>query len=260
MADQESQQPSRSALASTWPNPPPFFEAFTEENLERFRQFAASHQPTEPSGEDASAAPAPVRRLADVPEDLVLFQPPAEPTDGTWRVFGDQYSLADRLPELEEQGIQRLGPEQEPKDRHRDRALELKRLAKSLLLNFLELLGIMGIDPAQAEEKLNDLRTLLINFHHTLNEYRPHQARESTIAMMQDHLDRTRAETAAVREAVDRTKRVIEGLGSIEVPAERQAPASDATGGDAAADGGKDGGLGAAREAEVWGAADELLG
>lgn len=184
--------------------------------------------------------------------------------------------MEDQLPNLEEQGIQRLGPEQE-QDRHRDRALELKRLAKSLLLNFLELLGVLSIDPIQvslrlppsllifpspptsmlqdkpqlthpgkAEEKLNDLRTLLINFHHTLNEYRPHQARESTIALMQEHLDRTRAETAAVREAVERTRRVIEGLGSVEVPPEGER--SKVEGGDAGA-----------REVEVWAAADELL-
>lgn len=58
------------------------------------------------------------------------------------------WQLEDQLPDLEEQGIQRLGPAQE-QDRHRDRALELKRLAKSLLLNFLELLGILSIDPGQ---------------------------------------------------------------------------------------------------------------
>lgn len=55
------------------------------------------------------------------------------------------------MPNLEEQGIQRLGPEQNT-DRHRDRALELKRLAKSLLLNFLELLGVLSIDPTQVKQ------------------------------------------------------------------------------------------------------------
>lgn len=66
---------------------------------------------------------------------------------------------------------------------------------------------------------------------------------------MQEHLDRTRAETAAVREAVERTRRVIEGLGSIEVP---EAPAETTK-----ADEGRP--REAGREVEVWAAADELL-
>ena len=67
-------------------------------------------------------------------------------------------------------------------------------------------------------EKSADLRTIFINFHHAINEYRPHQARESLVALMQDQLDRMRAETQANREAADKAKRVLEGLGSITIP------------------------------------------
>lgn len=110
-------------------------------------------------------------------------------------------------------GIQQLytppaTPSSSPDNKHFDRALILKRLAKSLILNFLEFVGIMTINPAQYEEKIEDLRTLLINFHHLLNEYRPHQARESLILMMRDQLERSRAETKGI---VD-MKREVEGI------------------------------------------------
>jgi mediator of RNA polymerase II transcription subunit 7 len=82
-------------------------------------------------------------------------------------------------------------------------------------LNFLELTGILSQSPSDAEAKIQDLRTLFINVHHILNEYRPHQARESAIELMQDHLDRTRTETVAIRTQVDKARRVLEGLGSL---------------------------------------------
>jgi mediator of RNA polymerase II transcription subunit 7 len=61
--------------------------------------------------------------------------------------------MNDPLPSLEEQGIQQLyTPPATPtgtSGKHTDRALILKRIAKSLLLNFLELIGIMSVNPEQ---------------------------------------------------------------------------------------------------------------
>jgi mediator of RNA polymerase II transcription subunit 7 len=51
-----------------------------------------------------------------------------------------------------------------------------------------------------------------MNFHHLLNEYRPHQARESLILMMQDQLDRSRAETQGIREMKEKVESILEGL------------------------------------------------
>jgi mediator of RNA polymerase II transcription subunit 7 len=81
------------------------------------------------------------------------------------------------------------------------------------LLNFLELVGIMSINPEQYAEKIQDLRTLFINFHHLLNEYRPHQARESLILMMEEQLERARSETAGIEGMKVKVDRILSGLG-----------------------------------------------
>ena len=60
-----------------------------------------------------------------------------------------------------------------------------------------------------------DLRTLFINFHHLLNEYRPHQARESLILMMRDQLERSRKETEGILKMKEEVEGMLEGLQKI---------------------------------------------
>ncbi|KAI9899888.1 hypothetical protein N3K66_004150 [Trichothecium roseum] len=293
MAEQEQQPHS---LASTFPSPPPFWRDFTPENVRRIDDLlllaaagaAAAGQGDGSGGDDRLAR-------AELPEELVNLQPPPEPADGRWRVFGDHYSLNDELPTLEDQGITNLPAthpsrqnqqQQQPPSgssaaaprtvAQQDTALELKRLVKSLLLNFLELAGALHASPGDATAKVADLRTLLINIHHTLNEYRPHQARESAAELMQDLLDRTRRETAGVQEVVDRGRRVLEGLGSLGVDGDGvgSAAAAAAAGSMAATatattaassaavtgEGvGEEGEMGAMRERDLWSITDGLL-
>lgn len=96
MADQE-QQPS---LASAFPNPPSFWREFTPDRIARIEELrkrytAAVTDTTNPMVEGIEGEGLTLRVLEDVPEDLVHLQPPAEPEDGRWRVFGDLYKVGD---------------------------------------------------------------------------------------------------------------------------------------------------------------------
>ncbi|KAI1435457.1 MED7-domain-containing protein [Xylaria sp. CBS 124048] len=210
----EEQQQQHQQVSSTWPAPPLFWKDFTPSNIARIDQIR------EETAERLGIQDSRNVRLDDLPRQLRNLQPPPEPENGSWRLFGGTYWLTDELPPLEDADVRRLFPAPEERDqdgKHFDRATILKRLAKSLLLNFLELTGLLALSPEAANDKINDLRDLFINFHHLINEYRPHQARESLISMMQSQLDRTRAETNSIRDAKDKAERVLEGLGSLTI-------------------------------------------
>ncbi|ROV95484.1 hypothetical protein VPNG_08926 [Cytospora leucostoma] len=218
MADQALHQAP--TISSTFPNPPDFlWRDFTPDKVSRFEELKKTWQEEHPEAASSKA----VALIADLPDDLRHLQPPPVPADGAWRLYGDLFTLTDELPTLEAMGVPRLVPSTaqanpSPSDANRDRALNLKRLAKSVLLNFLELVGAASLNPDAILEKAADIQNILINMHHGINEYRPHQARESLIQTMQARLDQIRAETAAVNAVTDKAKRVLEGLGSIEVP------------------------------------------
>lgn len=80
---------------------------------------------------------------------------------------------------------------------HFDRRRELKKLNQSLLANFLDLLDLLVHcpDSPKRAEKVEDLSLLFIHIHHLLNEFRPHQARE-TLRVMMELQRRQRIETA----------------------------------------------------------------
>lgn len=114
MADEEEPH----SLASTFPNPPPFWKDFTPDNLARIDtlrreaagQSASGGEKNDNSKRDASGGrhktgaedgdaardslAMAATRLPDLPSELANLQPPAEPGDGRWRVFGDQYMVS----------------------------------------------------------------------------------------------------------------------------------------------------------------------
>lgn len=100
-------------------------------------------------------------------------------------------------------GIEKLYKEPELKSESEDskfKIQELKKLLKSLLLNFLEIVGVMSVAPSEFATKVEHIRTILINIHHLLNEYRPHQSRESLILLLEKQIETKKKEIKEIEQ------------------------------------------------------------
>ncbi|XP_019739706.1 mediator of RNA polymerase II transcription subunit 7 [Hippocampus comes] len=139
--------------------------------------------------------PPPMQYIKEYTDENVSkgFAPkPPPPIRDSYMMFGNQFQCDDLIIRpLESQGIERLHPVQF------DHKRELKKLNMSILVNFLDLLDILikSPDSIKREEKLEDLKLLFVHMHHLINEYRPHQARE-TLRVMMEVQKRQRLDTA----------------------------------------------------------------
>lgn len=129
------------ARVSTFPDLPPFYRLYSDEHIQKG-----------------------------------LSLPPPPPVVGPYEMFGEHYDTNDPIiRSLESQDIKQLYPD------NPDSQVELKKLNHSILVCFLELLDILITNPSSEKrtEKIEDLKLLFINMHHLINEFRPHQARET---------------------------------------------------------------------------------
>lgn len=118
----------------------------------------------------------PSQYINDIDPDN-LPTPPPPITEGFYHMFGQKISMDDAIiAPLEAHGTKRLYPKTDY-----DHKKELKKINASILVNFLDLIDVLVKCPDTDKriEKCNDLATLFINFHHLINELRPHQARET---------------------------------------------------------------------------------
>lgn len=117
---------------------------------------------------------------------------PPPPIKDNYSMFGLAFHADDAvIRPLESQGLKRLYPQ------CYDHRRELKKLNHSILANFLDLLDILirSPDSQKRGEKIDDLTLLFYHMHHLINEFRPHQARE-TLRVMMDMQKKQRLETA----------------------------------------------------------------
>ncbi|KAK9324350.1 MED7 protein-domain-containing protein [Lipomyces orientalis] len=189
------------ALASAFPPPPGFYHAYTAEATRALGNAAlAQSEPLPPHL--ARLVPPPPPDAGTGPDD-----PPC-----TYRSLGHIWSTKDSLPTLSALGIPELFSNASSDEAGADpsyRVSELKQLTKSLLIKYLELVGVMGISPEQFPDRVEDIRIILINMHHLLNEYRPHQARESLIIMMEEQLERKQAQIETAKRACEHIESVL---------------------------------------------------
>jgi mediator of RNA polymerase II transcription subunit 7 len=186
-----------SDISALYPPPPPFYKFFTAENVTKFNELRKSGE----SDESISQIP-----------DIKFLLPPNQPDKQQYRSFGDLWWFEDKQVGLKESGIVQIygdsshdgnntNPEEDEEDVFSSiRINELKKMTKSLLLNFLELIGILAKNPELGAQKIDNIRTILINIHHLLNSYRLHQSRETLILTMQKKLAQAEDEIRQIKD------------------------------------------------------------
>ncbi|ORY77789.1 MED7 protein-domain-containing protein [Protomyces lactucae-debilis] len=172
-------------ISSAFPPPPESYKLFTEENLAQLAQ-------------DPAQLPDEVRQA---------LEPPEVPTE-SYTVFGQTWHLQEKLQTLKEAGVKQLYPESLDAGTGNP-VPELQKLARSIFMTFLELVKGMSHDPESFPGGLEHMRVLLLNMHHLINGYRPHQARETLALMMEQQIQRRQEEIAHVEALNVKAKRLL---------------------------------------------------
>lgn len=204
-------------LSSTYPFPPSYFTYFTDENIKKLKEFQEQNEGKEPS----------------FPLNILI--PPTKPEGKAYRSFGNQWQFDNTIMSLKDVGIPQLyklgeDPEEKTKTEEagseikqedtnenkandiKTRSQELKKLVHSLLIKFVELCGVMSISPEQFPAVVEEIRIILINTHHLMNEYRPHQSRESLLSLLQQQVDKTKDEVKDLKQKNNDIRQKIAGL------------------------------------------------
>lgn len=183
---------------ANFPIPPPFYKHFTKDNIAQLRQIRTEKTGSQPTEDSTSELPKDLDTAA-LPADLRYLVPPPPPADGKWRTFGAQHDLHASAPSLEDAGIEVLYPSDDSAKLNPQP--HLLTLARALLTTFLALTGALSEDPTEYVDSVTALRTIVTNMHDLINQYRPHQARETLILMLEERIEELRGEVRAIGEA-----------------------------------------------------------
>ncbi|KAJ4988280.1 hypothetical protein SVAN01_06215 [Stagonosporopsis vannaccii] len=234
-------------LLNFYPDPPPFFKHFTAENLERLKEI--ENKASSGSGPTTDATHVSSRlsteQILALPTELRYLIPPTPPSDNeSFHVFGEstKSSATNNFSQTMEFISKTLGSQfvlsdwtytqlypsvdspaavsssaLHSTDANIDRQQYLNRFNRSIMLEYLSLLGLLTLDPKgdHKNTKLKHILTLVCNMHALINEYRPHQARETLISIMEEQVKRKKAEIEGVKIMEEKVRGVLEGFARV---------------------------------------------
>ncbi|KAL8803679.1 MAG: hypothetical protein Q9223_006089 [Gallowayella weberi] len=181
--------PPSAAISAAFPAPPPFYKTFTASNLARLSSLQESN---------------PSLTLLDLPPELRNLLPPLPPpSNQQYRTFGEVHENPPP-PSTD-------APPKDPPNPHR-----LLKTTRQLLLAFLSVTHALAVDPDTWAPKWDEMRALNSEAHAVINEYRPHQARETLIHMMEEQVERCKMEAKGCRDVCERVRQVVEDVQSQE--------------------------------------------
>ncbi|XBW38420.1 hypothetical protein QEN19_004008 [Hanseniaspora menglaensis] len=234
-------------ISSLYPEPPSYYKAFTEENLNLFNNTYAdenlhflsafksirekeinlkndnvSYKATNDISTNFYKQTREIVKNEDPDSNKFLFlAPPNLPEDDgleQFSMFGNLWNIKEELPEL---GPIQLFPKQNTENFESDlldKKKELKKLTKSLLLNFLLLITNLSVDtdlklePDSKENHLEHIRIILVNMHHLLNQYRPHQVNENFIMLLEEQINHKKLEIETIIQIIAEVKKDLSDL------------------------------------------------
>ncbi|KAJ4335720.1 Mediator of RNA polymerase II transcription subunit 7 [Ascochyta clinopodiicola] len=262
-----------------FPDPPPFYKHFTVENLGRL----ADIEKEEPSNDATSGLS--TQQILALPVELRYLIPPPPPSDHeSFHVFGESAKssgtnnftqtmdfVSKTLGEqfvLSDWTYRQLYPSTDPAspsanlsstsnstEANIDRQQYLNRFNRSIIIEYISLLGVVALNPTSEhkDKKLKQILTLVCNMHALINEYRPHQARETLISIMEEQVRRKKAEVQGVKDMRGKVESVLEGFGKA-VNGETGTDKEDCEERVAV-----EGNIRSAAQREIWDAMDDLL-
>ena len=276
-------------LLNYFPDPPPFFKHFTTENLERLRDIENEASNGADASNDVANSSSKLftEQILALPAELRYLIPPPPPGDNeSFHVFGEpakssgtnnftqmmdfvsktldsQFILSDwtytQLYPSTASSSADPSSSSHSTDANIDRQQYLNRFNRSIMIEYISLLGVVALNPKSEhkDRKLKHILTLVCNMHALINEYRPHQARETLIRIMEEQVRRKKAEIEGVKAMEEKVRGVLEGFGRA-VEAEGEKGSS----GEVKEMVHKDVGEDRRREAQrgMWDAMDEILG